>query len=66
MSDECLPEQSLAERRHAALRKLINAADRFLERTKGRPDLLDIEEYRELGRALNEAASANSSSRRLW
>jgi hypothetical protein len=57
MSDEDSPNQT---RRDVALRELIKAAHRFLDRTKDRPDLLDIEEYWELGRATNEAISANS------
>jgi hypothetical protein len=60
MSDQCVPDQSPAERRQEALCKLIKAAHHFLDRTKDRPDLLDIEEYWELGRATNEAASVNS------
>jgi hypothetical protein len=46
MSDEDSPNQT---RRDVALRELIKAAHRFLDYTKDRRELQDMEEYRDLG-----------------
>jgi hypothetical protein len=49
--------------RDSAFRNLINAAWRFLDHTKNQRELQDMEEYRELGREMNEAAAANAKVR---
>jgi hypothetical protein len=46
--------------RDSAFRNLIKAAWRFLDHTKNQSELQDMQEYRDLARAMNEAASANS------
>jgi len=46
--------------RDTAFRNLINAAWRFLDQTKEQRELQDMEEYRELACAMNEAAEANA------
>jgi hypothetical protein len=43
-----------------AFRKLIDAAWRFLDHTKEHRELQDMEEYRDLAEATNEAATANA------
>jgi hypothetical protein len=52
--------QSDSPDRDSAFRNLINAAWRFLKRTENQRELQDMDEYRELGHATNEAASANA------
>jgi hypothetical protein len=47
--------------RDAAFRNLIKAAWRFLDHTKNHRELQDMEEYRHLARATNEAAQANAN-----
>jgi hypothetical protein len=46
--------------RDAAFRNLIKAAWAFLDHTKNQGQLQDMEEYRDLVRAMNEAAQANA------
>jgi hypothetical protein len=51
--------------RDSAFRNLIKAAWRFLDHTKDQRELQDMEEYRDLGRAMNEAAEANANKVRV-
>jgi hypothetical protein len=60
MSDEDSPDQSRTAHRDAAFRNLIKAAWRFLDHTRDHRELQDMEEYRDLARAMNEAAEANA------
>ena len=53
MSDE-LPD------RNAAFRTLINAAWRFLDQTKEHRELQEMEAYRDLAQATNEAGAASA------
>jgi hypothetical protein len=48
--------------RDTAFRNLIQAAWRFLHHTKNQPELQDMEEYRDLARAMDEAAQVNTRS----
>jgi hypothetical protein len=57
MSDE---DSSNQASRDVALCKLIKAGHRFLDHTKDRRELQDMEKYRDLGHATYEAAAANS------
>jgi hypothetical protein len=51
--------------RDPEFRNLINAAWRFLDHTKNQPDLQDMQEYRDLARATNEAMQANAKAPRI-
>ena len=51
--------------RDAALCNLINAAWRFLDHTKNQRELQDMQEYRDLAHATNEAAPANAKVPRI-
>jgi hypothetical protein len=57
MSDN---QPSTVERHDAILRNLIDAAWRFLDHTKEQRELQGMEEYRNLGRATNEAMRAHA------
>jgi hypothetical protein len=46
--------------RDAAFCNLIQAAWRFIDHTKNQSQLQEMEEYRDLARAMNEAAQANA------
>jgi hypothetical protein len=46
--------------RDSAFRNLINAAWRFLDHTKNQRELQDMQEYRDLAHATNEAAQVNA------
>ena len=51
--------------RDSAFRNLINAAWRFLDHTKNQRELQDMQEYRDLAHATNEAAPANAKVPRI-
>jgi hypothetical protein len=46
--------------RDTAFRNLINAAWHFVDHTKNQRELQDMQEYRDLAHAVNEAAQANA------